>query len=240
MVPSVRAAKSKLQLLRKKAFHDLFKAKAEINKLELESGDSHTLSNEGQYSKPTKSAPKPSQSATSRIVNKVSTAGPSASWAAIPVPATVQRNQASTQEASIVSELLRDIVSESLHPAKSHLRSAMAQSGAGLKSESLHTETYVKPSHFLESNSELNSRARSLGPSISRGDDALTADQAEKEAEAVQLREKREAECEACLTKWSSGARYCVMTVCHLHTSASLLAAPQVVWTKMTRAVCYL
>jgi hypothetical protein len=236
-VKRLRSVTSKLQLLRKKAFDDLYKAKAEINKLELESGENTRMESD-DYVKGATATHKVFSKVTNNDSRKIIDGGyKSASWAAIPVPAAAQRHDASKAEASIVAELFRDIMAESLHPSNAHSHahvlkqkdddSVKADSTASLAQPQLiRTNSRPKSDSF---DSGLSSLAASDSSSKENHfDEALSADQAEKAAEAAQLREQRSAECKACLDKWSSGARFCVMTVCHLHTSASLLAAPKV------------
>ncbi len=207
--------------LRRKAFHDLQKAKAEINQLELASGVSRGLDDDDTLLSDAGSASRQSEAISSVQSHRAR----SASWTAIPVPSPARRHRASTQEASIVAELLRDVVSASARARgrNSRRRRAVAKPRIARKAEILHQETPAHVSkHSTKSSGSLSSE---LEPAQ---DGPLTADQAEKAAEATELRAKRGKQCDACLDQWSAGARYCVMTVCHLHTSASLLAAPKV------------
>jgi hypothetical protein len=204
--------------LRRKAFRDLKKAKAEINQLELASGVSNGDADDAQPSDA------PSERRQSDVAARRIRQGsqPAGSWTAIPVSSPARRNRASTQEASIVAELLRDIVSASAH-VRGRGRQVAAKPRTARTAEILHQETSTpasKPSaKSADSPSSVFERAQ---------DGALSADQAEKAAEAAELKSRRSEQCDACLAKWSAGARFCVMTVCHLHTSASLLAAPKV------------
>ena len=217
--------------LRRKAFDDLKKANAEINKLELASG----ARNEHDGTRTEPQQPRLRRGVHTRPWDH----GPSrrphkavGSWSAIPVPSqAVKRQKASAQEAAIVAELIKDIIATS-HDSKAHrakLHHLEKGSDVGTSTESLSMRSSLLSSRSQSSEHVAHAHRPSVPELIDQEHDvALTADQAEKAAEAAQLKSEHRDQCKACLDRWSAGARYCVLTECHLHTSASLLSAPEV------------